>query len=272
MAMNPVNNRTAAKDLSGRVALLTGASKGIGKGIALELAAAGCSIAVNFHSDLEGADRTVREIETMGRSAIAIQADISQSAQVDEMVRRTIEHFKRLDILVNNAGIQTWSSLLDLKEADWDKVIGTNLKGCFLCTKAAAEHMKDSGGSIINIGSGCNKWPFPRLVDYTASKGGIDALTKVSAVELGQYQIRVNCVAPGAIEIERTKLELANYSGMWSRLTPLGRIGTMSDVGKAVLFFASDASLFITGQTLWVDGGLYTRPAWPESDGLSSEG
>jgi NAD(P)-dependent dehydrogenase (short-subunit alcohol dehydrogenase family) len=142
-------------------------------------------------------------------------------------------------------------------------VIDTNLKGSFLCTKAAAVRMKEKGGSIINIGSGCNKWPFPKLVDYTASKGGIEALTKVSATELGPYGIRVNCVAPGAIEIERTKLELGDYAGSWASLTPLGRIGLPSDVGKAVVFFASDASAFVTGQTLWVDGGLFTRPAWP---------
>ena len=266
--MITTDRKTAPWDLTGRTALITGASSGIGQGIAIHLAGAGCDIIVNFLDDPAGAEKTVSHIEAMGRSAIAVQGDVSQSAQVDELVRRSVERFANLDILVNNAGIQTWSSLLDLSEADWDRVIATNLKGCFLCTQAVARHMKERGGSIINIGSGCNKLPFPKLVDYTASKGGIEALTKVSAIELGQYQIRVNCVAPGAIEIERTKLELGDYQGTWGRLTPLGRIGTPFDVANAALFFASDASLFVTGQTLWVDGGLYTRPAWPENRGI----
>jgi len=166
-------------------------------------------------------------------------------------------------ILVNNAGIQTWKSLLELGEKDWDQVLATNLKGSFLCTQVAAKHMQPNGGAIINIGSGCNKWPFRNLVDYTASKGGLEMFTKVAAVELGPLKIRVNCVAPGAIEIERTKLELGDYAGMWSRVTPLGRIGTPRDVGLAVAFLASDDADFITGQTIWVDGGLYTRPVAP---------
>jgi NAD(P)-dependent dehydrogenase (short-subunit alcohol dehydrogenase family) len=178
-------------------------------------------------------------------------------------LNRALQAVDRIDVLVNNAGVQTWSSLLDLAESDWDRVIDTNLKGSFLCTKAAAAHMKECGGSIINIGSGCNKWPFPNLVDYTASKGGLENLTKVSAVELGRYGIRVNCVAPGAIEIERTKTELDDYAGAWSALTPLGRIGYPQDVGRAVVFLASEASSFITGQTIYVDGGLFTRPPWP---------
>ena len=127
--------------------------------------------------------------------------------------------------------------------------------------------MQGAGGAIVNIGSGCNKWPFPNLVDYTASKGGIEMLTKVAAVELGPYRIRVNCVAPGAIEIERTKAESGDYAGTWSKLTPLGRIGTPRDVGKAVVFLASDDADFITGQTIWVDGGLFTRPVWPHETG-----
>src|SRR6202023_66822 len=130
--------------------------------------------------------------------------------EVDRMFESVLEQFLRLDILVNNAGIQTWKALLDLEEAEWDRVIDTNLKGCFLCTQRAARHMKAMGGGrIVNIGSGCNKIPFPNLVSYTASKGGIEMFTKVAAVELGKYGIAVNCVAPGAIEIERTKQEAA---------------------------------------------------------------
>jgi 3-oxoacyl-[acyl-carrier protein] reductase len=114
-----------------------------------------------------------------------------------------------------------------------------------------------------NIGSGCNKWAFPNLVDYTASKGGIEQFTKVAAVELGQYGIRVNCVAPGAVEIERTKEEAGDYGGTWARLTPLNRVGVPLDVARAVAFLVSPESDFITGQTIWVDGGLFTKPAWP---------
>jgi NAD(P)-dependent dehydrogenase (short-subunit alcohol dehydrogenase family) len=249
--------------LEGKVALVTGASKGVGKGIALELARAHCDVAVNYNRDQAGAAGTVQEIQALGRRATAIAGDVSQSDQVDSMFAQTLESFGHLDILVNNAGIQTWQPLLELAESDWDRVLATNLKGCFLCTQRGARHMREAGGAIINIGSGCNKWPFPNLADYTASKGGIEMLTKVAAVELGPHRIRVNCVAPGAIEIERTKTELGDYAGTWAKLTPLRRIGTPRDVGKAVVFLSSDEADFITGQTLWVDGGLYTRPVWP---------
>lgn len=188
------------------------------------------------------------------------------------MFDRTIERFGNLDILVNNAGVQTWKRLTELEESEWDRVLSTNLKGCFLCTKQAALAMKERGGSVINIGSGCNKVPFPSLVDYTASKGGIEMFTRVAAVELGRYKIRVNCVAPGAIIVERTALELGDYAGTWSSLTPLGRIGTPRDVGLAAVFLASDAASFITGQTLWVDGGLFTRPVWPHRIWEEDEG
>jgi NAD(P)-dependent dehydrogenase (short-subunit alcohol dehydrogenase family) len=124
--------------------------------------------------------------------------------------------------------------------------------------------MKESGGgSIVNIGSGCNKIAFPHLVDYTASKGGIEQFTKVAAVELGKYRIRVNCVAPGAVEIERTKQESGDYAGTWSALTPMGRVGEPADIGNAVAFLCTDASEFISGQTIWVDGAFFTRPPWP---------
>jgi NAD(P)-dependent dehydrogenase (short-subunit alcohol dehydrogenase family) len=149
-------------------------------------------------------------------------------------------------------------------EHEWDRVIKTNLKGCFLCTQAAALHMKEhGGGSIVNIGSGCNKVPFPNLVAYTASKGGIEMLTKVAAVELGPLGIRVNCVAPGAIEIERTRLENGSYADAWGSITPLGRVGLPIDVGRAVVFLASSDSSFISGQTIWVDGGVFSQATWP---------
>jgi len=250
--------------LESKTALVTGASKGIGKGIALELARAGARVAVNYNTDTAGAEATVGEIRTMGCEAFAVQANVGIAADVERMFAKTLESFPRLDVLVNNAGVQTWKPLLDLSESEWDRTIDTNLKGCFLCTQRAARHMREHGGGrIVNIGSGCNKIAFPNLVDYTASKGGIEMFTKVAAVELGQYQITVNCVAPGAVEIERTKLEAGDYSGTWAKLTPLGRVGQPLDVACAVVFLASEVAAFITGQTIWVDGGLFTKPAWP---------
>ena len=252
------------RPLENQFALVTGASKGVGKGIALELARQGCAVAVNYHSDAAGADVTVREITEAGGRAFAVQANVGNSAEVDAMFARVDAEFDKLNIMVNNAGVQTWKALLELTEAEWDRVIDTNLKGTFLCTQRAGLRMKASGGgSVVNIGSGSNKWPFPHLVDYTASKGGIEQFTKVAAWELGEFGIRVNCVAPGAIEIERTKLELGDYAGSWSKLTPMGRIGLPKDVAAAVAFFCTPAAEFITGQTLYVDGGLFTRPAWP---------
>ncbi len=189
--------------LESKTALVTGASKGVGKGIALELARAGANIVANYNRDSAGADATVAEIRGLGRDAFAVQADVGVAADVARMFGAALERFPRLDILVNNAGVQTWKPLLDLEEREWDRTIDTNLKGCFLCTQRAARHMKEQGGGhIVNIGSGCNKVAFPKLVDYTASKGGIEMFTKVAAVELGRYRITVNCVAPGAMEID----------------------------------------------------------------------
>jgi NAD(P)-dependent dehydrogenase (short-subunit alcohol dehydrogenase family) len=250
--------------LQGMTALVTGASKGVGKGIALELARQGCDVAVNFNSDAAGADATVAQIAAMGRTAFPVGANVGDSSAVGRMFAEVLRRFPKLNVLVNNAGVQTWKPLLELEEREWDRVIDTNLKGCFLCTQRAARHMKDAGGgSIVNIGSGCNKIAFPNLVDYTASKGGIEMFTKVAAVELGKYKIRVNCVAPGAVEIERTKLEAGDYAGTWAAATPLGRVGTPLDVGRVVAFLAGSGGEFVTGQTVWVDGGLFSRPHWP---------
>ena len=248
-----------------KTALVTGASKGVGRGIALELARAGCDVAINYNSDEPGAESTAAEVRALGRTAITVQASVALSADVDRMFAEVFAHFPRLNILVNNAGVQTWKPLLDLEEAEWDRTIDTNLKGCFLCTQRAARHMRDhgAGGRIVNIGSGCNKIAFPNLVDYTASKGGIEMFTKVSAIELGKYRITVNCVAPGAIEIERTKLEAGGYGDTWAKLTPLGRVGQPVDIGRAVAFLAGDSADFISGQTIWVDGGLFSHPIWP---------
>jgi NAD(P)-dependent dehydrogenase (short-subunit alcohol dehydrogenase family) len=246
--------------LTGKWALVTGASKGVGRGIALELAKEGANVAINYNSDEAGARATAADVAALGVDTLIVQGNVAVAADVERMFGT----LTNLDILVNNAGVQTWKALLDLTEAEWDRVLDTNLKGCFLCTQQAARLMKDTGGgSIINIGSGSNKLAFPQLVDYTASKGGIEMFTKVAACELGKYKIRVNCVAPGAIEIERTKQEAGDYAGTWAALTPLGRVGQPQDIGRATVFFASPMAEFVTGQTLWVDGGLFSKPHWP---------
>lgn len=250
---------------SSKVALVTGASKGVGRGIAYGLAEAGWDVAVNYHSDLAGAEETKAVVEGKGRRCLAVPGDVGEKADVEAMFAAVMAEFGRLDCLVNNAGRQTFAPLLELSESDWDKTIKTNLKGSFLCTQAGARIMKESGrgGSIINIGSGANKQPFLNLIDYCASKGGLEQLTRVSACELGQYGIRVNCVAPGAIEIERTKEESDDYAGTWSPLTPMGRIGYPVDIARSVVFLAGDGADFVTGQTLYVDGGLWTKTHWP---------
>jgi NAD(P)-dependent dehydrogenase (short-subunit alcohol dehydrogenase family) len=255
---------SAAKRLEGLVTLVTGGGRGVGRGIALELAREGCRIAVNYPDDAGEADATVAELAALGVEAIAVQADVTVRADVHQMVARIVASFGRLDILVNNAGTQTFKPLLEVAEAEWDLVIDTNLKGCFLCTQAAALYMKDhGGGAIVNIGSGCNKVPFANLAAYTASKGGIEMFTKVAAVELGPLGIRVNCVAPGAIEVERTRLEDADYGSKWGDITPLGRVGTPADVGRAVAYLAGPDASFVNGQTLGVDGALFVQAMWP---------
>ncbi len=245
------------------VALVTGASKGIGRGIALGLAADGWNVAINYRSDRAGAEETAAAIRQLGRVAWLVAADVGQAAEVEQMFAELDQQAGRIDLLVNNAGVQTWAPLLELTEADWDRTLRTNLKGAFLCTQQAARRMQSQGGGVINIGSGANKRPFPNLVDYGASKGGIERLTRVAAVELGPLGIRVNCVAPGAIEIERTQLESPDYAGTWAPITPLRRVGNVTDVAEVVAFLASSKASFVTGQTIYVDGGLFTQGPWP---------
>ena len=249
----------------GPAAVVTGASRGIGKEIAIELARNGYRVGVNYFNDPPPmVDATMAELRALQPGSFSIEADIRSSTQVAAMFEKVIAAFGRLDLLVNNAGVQTWKPLLDVTEQEWDLVVDTNLKGCFLCTQQAARYMKDhGGGSIVNLGSGCNKLAFPSLVAYTASKGGIEMFTKEAAVELGQYGIRVNCLAPGSIESERTKNEDPDYAGTWSKLTPLGRVGTAADIAPAVVFLASPGASFITGQTIWIDGALFSKAQWP---------
>jgi len=248
-------------------ALVTGANSGIGKVIATRLSTAGYDVAINYKLGAPAAEALAKILEKGAGRAIAVYADVASSADVDTMIETILESFGRLDALVNNAGVQVFKPMLEVEESEWDRVIATNLKGCFLCTQRAGRHMKERhSGAIVNIGSGCNKVPFPNLSGYTASKGGIEMFTKSAAMELGPFGIRVNCVAPGAIDTERTKTELADFASSWAGLTPLRRIGTSEDVAAAVEFLLSENASFISGQTLGVDGGLFAQPRWPDSD------
>lgn len=246
--------------------LVTGANSGIGKEIASRLARAGYDVAINYKVDPPAAERFAQDLRALGGRAIAVYADISDAHEVDQMFGSVLAEFGNLDALVNNAAIQVFKPLLEMEDPDWDRVLSTNLRGCFLCTQRAARHMKQRGtGAIVNIGSGSNKVPFPNLSSYTASKGAIEMFTKSSAVELGPFGVRVNCVAPGAIDTERTKAEIPDFAGTWAKLTPLRRIGTPADVAVAVEFLLSENASFISGQTLGVDGGLFIQPRWPDS-------
>jgi len=249
-----------------KLAIVTGASSGLGRTIALTLAEQGWDVAFNHMADQSGASTVASALRASGADVFVAESDVGLKRDVEAFFDSTTHHFGRPpDLLVNNAGIQTWGSLLDVDDADWDRVIRTNLKGCFLNTQRFAKALigTQRQGAIVNIGSACNQVPFPKLVAYTASKGGIEMFTKVSALELGPHRISVNCVAPGAILTERTLREAPDYEGSWSALTPLGRVGGPQDVANAVLFFAAEKSSFVTGQTLFVDGGLFMAPRWP---------
>ena len=233
--------------LGGRTALVTGGGRGIGREIALELARGGADVAINYYVEPDLAEATAADLAAAGVRSAALPGDVGNAGDVSRMMDEVVARFGRLDILVNNAVCRRGrrSSRSPKTRGSGDP---NELKGSFLCTQAAARHMRSRGGSIVNIGSGCNKVPFPGLVAYTASKGGIEMLTKVAAVELAAHRIRVNCVAPGAIEIERTRREMDDYAGTWGTITPLGRVGLPEDVARAVRFLASDDSGFITAR------------------------
>jgi NAD(P)-dependent dehydrogenase (short-subunit alcohol dehydrogenase family) len=250
---------------SRKLAIITGASTGIGRAVALALAAESWDIAFTYLHDEQSAQEVEAAIAACGARALKAHADAGIKADVDAFFADLLRHFDRPpDLLVNNAGTQTWTPLLELEEEDWDRVIRTNLKGCFLNTQRFARLLvaAKKRGSVVNIGSGCNKVPFPNLSHYTASKGGIEMFTKAAAIELGPHGIVVNCIAPGAVQIERTLLESPDYADVWARITPLRRIGLPRDIANAVLFLSTDKAEFITGQTLWVDGGAFTVPNW----------
>lgn len=247
------------------LALVSGGGIGIGRALVRALARAGYDIAF-CHLDPEPA---AAESETGARAegadCLALRADVGSPAEVDAVFASVEARFGRpADLLVNNAGTQVWSSLLEQTDADWERVIRVNLSGTFYMTARFARRLVAAGktGAVVNIGSGCNKLAFPSLVSYTASKGGVEQFTKAAALELGPRGITVNCVAPGAIETERTAAEAADYGAAWGALTPMRRVGTPEDVAEAVLWLAAPAARFVTGQTLYVDGGLFSQAVW----------
>lgn len=249
-------------DLTGKIALVTGGSRGIGKGICLTLAKAGADIAINYSSSPEKAEEVKKEIEILGRKAMVVQADVSQKAQVVEMVNKVVMEMGKIDILVNNAGILTYSPFLEMPEEIFTKTIDVNLKGQFLVAQAVSNQMikQNLVGKIINlasIASGQIGIGYPLIVHYCASKGAIIAMSEAMALELAPYKINVNAIAPGAIESDMTKGMLSNPKQMEAFLVriPKKRIGKPEDIGAMVVFLASDESDYCTGATFYVDGG-----------------
>ncbi|SDM64008.1 3-oxoacyl-[acyl-carrier-protein] reductase [Fictibacillus solisalsi] len=243
--------------LNGKTALVTGASRGIGRAIALELAKNGAKVAVNYAGNEAKAKEVVEEIINMGQEAIAVQANVADSESVTGMVKRVIEEFGSLDILVNNAGITKDNLLMRMKEEEWDSVLDTNLKGVFLCTKAVTRQMmKQRKGRIINISSIVGVSGNPGQANYVAAKAGVIGLTKTTAKELASRNITVNAIAPGFIDTEMTEVLEENVKGEMLKSIPLARFGSTNDIASLVTFLAGDSSSYITGQTINVDGGM----------------
>lgn len=247
--------------LEGKIAIVTGAASGIGRGIALRFAKEGVNVVV-ADVNLDGAKEVAKEIEKLGRKALALKVDVSSSGDVDQMVKTTIEKFGKLDILVNNAGVIVMKPIVDMTEDDWDRVLDVNLKGVFLCTKRAVpEMLKQGKGKIINITSVAGQVGYANSSAYCASKGGIINLTRELALELSPKKINVNAIGPGVIETAMTKsfLQDPEMRKMLLGMTPYGRVGQPADIAAAAVFLASDESDFVNGATLFVDGGWLTH-------------
>ena len=247
-------------DLKNKIALVTGSRRGIGQGIALALARVGANVVV---TDIDQADcqKVVDQIKEIGQDGLAIKLDVTNKGEVEKAIKMTVEKFGKIDILVNNAGIAQFKPFLELTEADWDRTLDINLKGMFLCSQAAAKEMvKNKYGKIVNIASiasGQVGIGFLNIAHYCASKGGVTALTEALALELAPYGINVNAIGPGVIETPMTQDILADEAGKKGMLMriPKGRLGQPKDVASAVVFLASDEADYITGVTLFVDGG-----------------
>ncbi len=243
--------------LQNKAALVTGGSRGIGRSIALKLAEKGAKVAVNYAGREDAANETVNLIKQKGGEAFAIQADVSNAGEVQQMVKQVIAAFGSLDILVNNAGITRDNLIMRMKEADWDDVINTNLKGVFHCTKAVTRQMmKQRKGRIINISSIVGISGNAGQANYVAAKAGVIGLTKTTAKELASRNITVNAVAPGFIETEMTNELDDQLKEEMLKQIPLASFGQPEDVANVVAFLASDESRYMTGQTLHVDGGM----------------
>lgn len=246
-------------DLTGKKALVTGGSRGIGRGISLSLAKQGADVAVCYHSNNSEAEKVVGEIKAIGRDSFAVQADVAVSGSVLACFEKIKEKWGKLDILVNNAGIVHFASFEDMPEEEWDNIIDTNLKGQFLCSQEAVKLMS-KGGKIINIASiasGGVGVGFSKIAHYTASKGGVVALTENMALDLAGRDINVNAIAPGVIQTDMTRDMLADkktQAGLLARV-PKGRIGKPEDIGAAAAFLASDEADYIDGSVIYVDGG-----------------
>jgi len=246
--------------LKNNVALITGSSKGIGRGIAERFAREGADVVINYNSDPKGAEEAVREAEKHGVRAVAIQADLSTVAGVRALVAQAIAHMGRIDILVNNAGVEKHAPFWDVTEADYDKVLNVNLKGVFFTTQAFVEHLRreQRSGRVVNISSVHEELPFPNFAAYCASKGGLKMLTRNLAVELGPLEITINSIAPGAIATPINTALLDDPAKLRSltEQIPLGRLGQPEDVAGLAVFLASDEARYVTGATYVVDGGL----------------
>jgi 3-oxoacyl-[acyl-carrier protein] reductase len=246
------------KKLAKKVAVVTGASKGIGAAIAKALADAGASVVVNYASSKAGADKVVDEIYKAGGQAIAVGGDVSKAAEAEGIIEAAIEKFGRLDILVNNSGVYEFAPIESVTEEHFHRHFNINVLGLLLTTQAAVKHLGD-GGSIINIGSAITTITSPNAAVYAGTKGAVDAITGVLAKELGPRKIRVNSINPGPVETEGTHAAGVIGSDLektWVAQTPLGRIGQPGDIASIAVFLASDDSGWLTGETLLATGGL----------------
>lgn len=241
----------------GKSAIVTGASRGIGREIALLLAEEGARVAVNYSGSKEKADDVVKLITESGGEAFAIQADVSNADDVKAMVDKTIEMFGSIDILVNNAGITRDNLLMRMKEDEWDDVININLKGVFLCTKGVTRQMmRQRAGRIVNVASIVGVSGNPGQANYVAAKAGVIGFTKTAAKELASRNINVNAVAPGFITTDMTDALSEEVKNQMLSVIPLGKLGRPEDVARTVLFLLSEDAVYITGQTIHVDGGM----------------
>jgi 3-oxoacyl-[acyl-carrier protein] reductase len=245
--------------LANKVAVVTGASKGIGAGIAKALAAEGAAVVVNYASSKEGAESVVSSIKKKGGKAIAVQGDVAKAADVERIFAETKKAFGKVDVLVNNAGVFKFEPLTEVTEREFHRQFNTNVLGLILAAKEAAKHFGDEGGSIINLGSVVSRLTPPQTVVYTATKGAVDAVTGVLAKELGAKGIRVNSINPGPVHTEGTRSAGIVGSDFETRTiaeTPLARPGQPDDIAPVAVFLASDDSRWVTGETLLASGGM----------------